>query len=133
MSENLDLVRSLCADWERGDFFASGEWVHPDIEFVLPDGPDPGSWNGKDAMVRAWRDRLGAWDHFQAGVEEYRELDHDRILVFNQARGRGKTSGVELGEIGRGATLFHVRNGKVIRLVAYFDRHRALADLGLKE
>jgi hypothetical protein len=46
--------------------------------------------------------------------------------------GRGKASGVELGQIrSEGAALFRIRDGKVRSLIAYLDRARALADLGL--
>jgi len=49
--------------------------------------------------------------------------------VLTRMRGRGKSSGVEIAE--RRGSLFHVQDGKVTRLVLYWDRDRALADLGL--
>jgi ketosteroid isomerase-like protein len=30
------------------------------------------------------------------------------------------------------ANLFHIRDGKVVRLTLYWDRERAVADLGLQ-
>jgi ketosteroid isomerase-like protein len=77
---------------------------------------------------------LDAWDEFSIVVDEYRELDEERVLVFDHRSGRGRASGLELGRMRtQSAHVFHVRDGKVTNLVAYADRDRALADLGLKE
>jgi hypothetical protein len=36
--ENVELVRSICAAWDCGDCGAV-DWAHPDIEFVVVEGP----------------------------------------------------------------------------------------------
>lgn len=65
-------------------------------------------------------------------MDEYRDLDGERVLVLSRFSGRGKTSGLELEKMrSKGAELFHIRGGKVTRLISYWDRERAFADLGL--
>ena len=128
-SANVELVRSIFAAWERGDY-SSAEWAHPEVEFVTADGPDPGHWKGAGVAAAA-RDFLGTWEDYCIEPEEYREIDDRRILVLVRVSASGKTSGLDLGQLRtRGAWLFHVRDGKVTRFVRYFDREGALADLG---
>jgi ketosteroid isomerase-like protein len=130
-SPNLDLVRSIFSAWERGDF-GSAQWADPQIEWVLADGPAPGSSRGLVGMAEGTRDWLDAWEGYRIEADEYRELDDERLLVLTRYGGRGKTNGLELGQMRpKGAHVFHVRGGKLTRLVAYFDDERALADLGL--
>jgi ketosteroid isomerase-like protein len=130
-SSNLDLVRSICADWERGDF-SSAEWADPEIEYVFADGPDPGSWTGLVGVADGLRAFVRSWADSRASADEYRELDDKDVLVLGHFSGRGKTSGLDVEQMQmRTALLFHVRGGKVTRLVHYWDRDRALADLGL--
>jgi len=136
MSENLDLVRSLYADWERGDWSAPLTWAHPEIEMVAADGPDASSSKGLAEMAAAYREFLSTWDSLRTEAQEYRELDDERILVYVHNTGRGKGSGMEVGQLmgtADGANLFVLREGKVMKIVLYWDRNRALADLGLAE
>src|SRR6266849_6294773 len=100
MSENLDLVRSIYADWERADY-GSVEWAAPEIEFVIADGPSPGSWTGVARMAEAWRDVLNAWEGYRVKADESRELGRGQVLVLLRAvGGRGRVSGLELGLTG---------------------------------
>ena len=132
MSANLDLVRSIFADWELGDYSVV-KWADAQIECMIADGPSPERWTWITNMVEGMADFLSAWENYRVEAEEYRELDQERVLVLHHFAGRGKTSGVDLRNIrAEGASLFRVRDGKVVRLVNYIDRARALADLDLE-
>ena len=132
MSANLDLVRSILASWERGDMMADewSEWAEPDIEFVTIGGPEPSSHTGLADAAPRIESFLSLWEDYRVEAEEYRELDHECILVLTRQSGRGKSSGIEIRQ--PRASLFYVRDGKIARRVNYWDRDRALSDLGLE-
>jgi hypothetical protein len=72
-------------------------------------------------MAEGIRSFLGAWEEYRVEADEYRELDDERVLVVHHVSGRGKTSGLDLGQRrAKTANLFHVRGGKVTELVLYF-------------
>src|SRR2546421_5761470 len=130
-SANLTLVGSIYAPWKRGDFRDVG-WAHPDIEFVIADGPAPGAWTGLAGMSEGWQGWLSAWQDFRVEVDDYLELDGERVLILARFSGRGRTSGLDVGEMRTmGAALYHLRDGKVIKAVHYWNRERGLAELGL--
>ena len=127
-SANVDLVQSIFAAWERGDF-SSADWAHAEIEYTSDDPLLPlGHTTGVAGMANIWRNWLSAWKDFHADAEEYREIDGERVLVFLRYGGRGNPGGVEVMPT-EAASLFHIGDGKVTRLILYLDRERALADL----
>src|SRR5438067_609451 len=65
VSDNLDLVRSVYADWERGDY-RSAEWADAEIELVVGDGPSPGHWHGLAGIAESARDLFSAWENLRA-------------------------------------------------------------------
>lgn len=135
MGANLEVVRSIYAARGRGDFRGEVEWLHPDIEVQLIGGPDPGAVSGLTALTSAWREFLDAWENFRIDLQEIRVLDDERVLALIRRNGRGKVSGMEIGDLAgsEGADVLLIRDGKVVKLVIYWERSRALADLGLEE
>jgi hypothetical protein len=132
-SANLDLVHSIVAAHERGDF-SSAAWAHPDIEYVIADGPSPGRWKGPAGMAEAFRGNLIGWKDFRIEADEYRELDDERVLVLTRSTARGRAGALVAGQMrAKGAVLYQLSAGRVTRLVYYWNRERALADAGLSE
>ena len=130
-SANLDLVRAIYAEWERGDW-SSNWWADPEIETVIDTGLVKDVHHGLEGMAKGWGEFLGAWKDFSIVVEEYRELDDNRILVLVHNTGEGRHSGMDVESMGgKGANLFEIRGGKVVRLEAFASRKTGLEALGL--
>jgi hypothetical protein len=60
VTANLDVVRSILANWERGDL-SSMDWADRDIDFVFADGPEPGTHVGRAAMQELFRSWLNSF------------------------------------------------------------------------
>jgi hypothetical protein len=83
-------------------------------------------------MGEGWFGFLSAWEDFHVLADEYRELDAGRVFVPIHRSGHGRVSGLGVERMGSNAAdLFHIDAGKVVRLVHYWDRAQAFADLGL--
>jgi ketosteroid isomerase-like protein len=126
---NVDLVRSIYESWERGDFSRASEWAHPEIECASFGGPVSGGYTGTAAIEDGWRAMLAILDEPQPEAQEYRDVDEERVLVLGRLRGREKDTGADVEQLR--ANLFRIREGKVVRLIFYWDRGRAFSDLGI--
>jgi len=103
--------------------------VDPEIEMIVVGGPEPVRWIGRESVRAQNKSFSSVWGDYRVEAEQVRELDDERMLVLTRYSGRAKTSGLEVRT--EGAHVLHVRDGKVTRYVRYWDRDRALADLGL--
>ena len=129
MSANLDLVRSIHADWERGDY-RSVEWADPELSFVFADGPLQGEWRGVGVAATIWSNFLATMNDYRAEIEALRDMEDGRVLVLVRGHGRGRSSGAPVED--RSADVFEIRSGKVAKLTVYANRANAFADLGLE-
>lgn len=131
--ENVEIIRELNEHWGRGDYAATGSFFDPKVEFARFGAAGVGAegeWRGLEEMWAAHAEYLRAYQDVRNEVDEIIDLD-DRVLVLARERARGRASGVPIEhEIGQ---LYTLRNGKVVRLEAYWDQSEALIAAGLSE
>ena len=128
--ENVDALRPIYDEWGRGNFTPMFDVYADDMEWgwsaefpgLAGVYRDPAERN---ARLHEW---LSPWEHWTCEAEEY--VEHgDHVVVLARYRGRGKGSGVEVDT--RGAHVWTLRNGRVVRLEVFANRARALESLGL--
>ena len=103
--------------FNRGDYAAATEWVHPDVVMVSL-SPGRTELRGAEAL-RAWMEP----DAFESQKSEARkiEIEGDRALIRQHTRARGSGSGIEM-EIGSWAVWTFDDEGRVTR-IEYFLEH----------
>jgi len=126
------VVRKLFDLWAAGElmtpefFDADAEYVRVGVDFT----GGTGVWRGLDQIGVAALEWARAFDDLRNRAEKFIDLG-DRVLVLWRQSGRGRGSGIpyehELADI------FTLRNGKIVKLVSYWDRSEALEAAGLSE
>jgi ketosteroid isomerase-like protein len=129
--ENVELLRSVYEEWERGNLRAGTDLFDPDVESVWPpEFPSGGTYYGVKGHAHAMREWLGPWKDFRLTAEGYFEAD-DRVVVPFRVHARGGESGVEVER--RWAHIWTLRGGKAVRFEVWLDPAKALEAAGLQE
>ena len=120
-------VRALRGSYEalnRGDIPGTVEFLAADAEWHESEAlPDAGVYRGRDAVRQFLEDFLESWERFHQEVEEVVvEGDRAALMILLTASGRGSGATVDA----RYAHVWTVRDGKGVRVDAYYDRDAAL-------
>jgi ketosteroid isomerase-like protein len=132
--ENVEVVKRCWDAWIRGDLNTLFENFDPAVEWDTTNfegWPEDEVYHGHDGVRRFFEEWLASWERYEAGVEEYLDVDGDRVLVLCWQRGFGPGSHVPV-EMDF-AQLCTLRRGLVCRFEAYSDRREALEAVGLSE
>ena len=131
--EYVEIVRRIYAEWEQGNFQAALPLFDPEITFetFMPDATENVVVHGLDQIESFMRDWFGQWLSYRMTGDEFRPVGEDQVFVAGRQAGTGLHSGAEVES--PGFTVWTFRRGKVVRLLAHYDRARALDAVGLRE
>jgi ketosteroid isomerase-like protein len=131
-AENVDVVRKVLSEWERGNFWTTDlfdpnirvRWVNPLV------APARGESHGLEELGRGMLDLLREWEKGSATATPERIIDAgDDVVSIETWRARGRSSGAETEMLQ--ACIWTVSNGTVTQMVRFSDEDEALEAAGL--
>jgi ketosteroid isomerase-like protein len=130
--ENVEIVRRVIDARNRGDREAAFAYAAPDIEFDYSGsaGPWAGIYRGVAATQRLWDGMDEVFSEFRWEPEEFIDAG-EAVVVIMRFHSRGRGSGVET--VSRGAQVYWLNDGKVVRYRQCQNRAEALEAAGLPE
>jgi ketosteroid isomerase-like protein len=130
--ENVDIVRTACEAWLRGDLDAMCETWHPEVEWDtthFEGWVENKVYRGQDEVRRFLEEWMASWDResYEASYEFLDKGEQIVLLMSQRMIGRGSGAPVKLDS----AQVVTLRDGKVSRIDNYTDPDEALEAVGL--
>jgi ketosteroid isomerase-like protein len=124
-ARNVEIVRALIDEWNRGDVEALIERATEDFAWhpVLVQSVEGGVFRGHDGFREFLSDWTSTWESWNLEAEEIRDFG-DQVLVLTRVRAKGRGSGLELDQ--PLAHLFEFRGDLVCRAETFLDRDEAV-------
>jgi uncharacterized protein len=113
--KNIEVVRNAFEAYNRGDFDAALELMHPDIEWHTPDVfPDAGTYRGRERVREFWESWPEMFRGFQLHLEDCSAVGEEHVVATFRVSGEGAESGVgvespavfQLGELRDGLIIW---------------------------
>jgi pSer/pThr/pTyr-binding forkhead associated (FHA) protein/ketosteroid isomerase-like protein len=128
--ENIQLLERMYAALNRGNITVALDAIDPDVEWRITSdaGPAPATYHGQKAARRALDSMLDVWRDYSDTPLAFIDQG-DYVVARIRSQRTGKSSGAEVsGEV---AHLWEIRDGKVVRFVAYGQSALALEAAGI--
>jgi len=131
--ENVEIIRRLVDSYNRAGIGAEATLGFFDDAAVFeepPEQPGPTVVEGRGAVAQTFRAFDEAWEAHRSDPEDIRVIDAERVLLLSVDYFRGR-DGIEI--VQPSGTVFTLRDGKVVRMQAFWERENALDAAGLSE
>jgi uncharacterized protein len=134
--ENVEVVRALFDAAARRDSAAVLALYDPAVEWDNTRGPMQGLVEGKvyrgyEGLRQWWREFREPWESVSGELEELIDAG-DQVVSVGSSHARGRASGVAV-DLEHSATVWTVRQGKIVRVRLFATRAEALEAAGLRE
>ena len=126
----METVRRAVEQFNESGFdgFGTSDLVADDIEFhEPPEQPGPRVARGRADVQKLSEEFDSAWEEHRSEPQEIRAVDADRVLLITVEHFRGR-DGIEVEA--PFASIFTLRDGKIVRWQAFWDKQKALDAAG---